>query len=403
MEHKKDVGLLIPFSVFLGGIGGGIVFPILPIIGIQFGVSAFFIGVILSANKFARLFCNQLVGFSIDRFGAKNPLILGLFIESVGSVLYVASLFYAHGFLMLLGRIIWGVGSAFLFISANTIALNMSVRSNRGKSTAKVRIALSLGVPAGLVAGGILSSLFGNIAAFLSSAFASLFSALLVWRFYKESGKISSKVSIGLKESFFYIFKNRNIATIGIGNMLTFFALQGVVMATLVLFVRKNSIHFLYPDARFSGGVIMAFMMVSSGISGVLAGRVVDKLKIRSNLGFPSAVIVFLGFVVLSTAHTSAAVILALIMLGVAIGVNNITLLSILGDITDQKNRGKAVAVYQLLGDVGGTIGPVFGIQLGVSVGFGFMYLATGFIFLFNLFVFFKLMLIEKQKVVFLS
>ncbi len=389
MSEKYDVGFVVPFAVFLGGIGGGIVFPILPILGLKFALSAFFIGVILSANKLARIFVNQFVGIAIDTFGGKKPLVIGLIVESIGSLLYVASLYLPlHGTLMLFGRIIWGVGSAFVFISANTIALNLSKRSTRGKSTAKVRIALSLGVPAGLVLGGILSSVFSDEVAFLSSSLASFVGSLLVVFFFEETVKPEFKTRITIIESIDFMFKNGLFAIIGLGNLLTFFSLQGVVMATLVLFIQKEHMHFIYPDPKFSSGIIMSFMMISSGFSGILAGRIVDKLKIRSNLGIFASVLVFLGFLLLSKAQTTSVLIVSLIVLGVAIGANNITLLSILGDFSHLNVRGKAVSVYQLLGDIGGTLGPIFGIQLGVSYGFSEMYLLTGIIFSLNILVF---------------
>ncbi len=395
MDKKNDVGFIVPFAVFLGGIGGGIVFPILPILGLKFTLSAFFIGVILSANKFARIFINQFVGIAIDLFGGKKPLILGLIIESIGSLLYVASIYAPyHGSLMLLGRLIWGAGSAFLFISANTVALNMSMRSTRGQSTAKVRIALSLGVPFGLVLGGVLSSLFSDTIAFLSSSIASFLGAILVLLFFKETVKPSFRTHIGIRESFQFMLKNKLFGIIGAGNLLTFFSLQGVVMATLVLFIQEKHLHFIYPDPKFSSGVIMSFMMISSGISGILAGRIVDRLKVRSILGVMASVIVLIGFLILSFTATTAVLIFALIVLGVAIGANNITLLSILGDFSSLENRGKAVSVYQLLGDIGGTLGPIFGIQLGLKYSFSSMYLLTGLIFSLNILVF----LILKKK-----
>ncbi len=399
-EKKTDVGLIIPLAVFLGGIGGGIVFPILPILGLQYGLSAAFIGFILSANRIARIISNQMVGISIDKFGGKKPLIIGLIIESIGSLLYVYSLYSNyHGIVMLIGRLVWGVGSAFVFISASTIALNLSVRSTRGKSTAKVRIALSLGVPAGLVLGGILASILGDAIAFLSSAVASLAAAIFVFTAFKEKIAITSKVSINIKDAFIYMFKHKTVFAIGLYNLFTFFSLQGVVLATLVLFIKSKNLHFIYPDARFSSGIIMAFMMISSGISSVITGRIIDKLKIRSVIAFPFIIVVILGFILLSIAEDSLTVIISLIALGSAIGINNVTLLSILGDMTNTQKRGISVSSYQLLGDIGGMLGPIFGVQIGVLWGFSTVYLITAIIFSFSFFILFYLYKVEKNAI----
>ncbi len=400
MEKKQSLGFVVPLAVFLGGIGGGIVFPILPILGLQFGLSAAFIGIILSSNRVARIVSNQLVGLFIDTFGGKKPLIIGLFIESIGSLLYVYSLYSTyHGVAMLVGRFVWGVGSAFVFISASTIALNMSVRSTRGKSTAKVRIAISLGVPFGLVLGGVLAGMFSDATAFFFSAFSSFISALLVIFMFQEKKKVSPKVSINIKDAFVYMFKNRDVLAIGLYNIFTFFSLQGVVMATLVLFIKSKNFHFIYSDARFSSGVIMAFMMLSSGVSGIIAGRIVDRLKLRSVITFPFVFIAVVGFIVLAKAANSYYVIAALIALGSAIGINNVALLSILGDITQKQKRGISVSVYQLLGDIGGMLGPVFGVQVGMLFGFSKAYTATAIIFSFSLLLLIRIYGMEKAHI----
>ncbi len=399
-EKKTDVGLIIPLAVFLGGIGGGIVFPILPMLGLQFGLSAAFIGLILSANRLARTISNQMVGISIDKFGGKKPLIIGLIIESIGSLLYVYSLYTNyHGTTMLIGRFVWGIGSAFVLISASTIALNSSMHSTRGKSTAKVRIAISLGGSAGLILGGILASILGDAIAFLSSAVASLAGAIFVFAAFREKIAITSKVSINIKDAFIYMFKHKTVFAIGLYNLFTFFSLEGVVLATLVLFIKSKNLHFIYSDAKFSSGIIMAFMMISSGISSEITGKIIDKLKIRSVIAFPFIIIVILGFILLSIAKDSLTVIISLIALGSAIGINNVTLLSILGDITKTQKRGISVSSYQLLGDIGGIIGPIFGVQIGVLLGFSTVYLITAIIFSFSFFILFYLYKVEKNAV----
>ena len=54
---------------FVGGLGGGVVFPILPLLGLQLGIPAVLIGLILSLNRITRLAVNPLSGMVVDRFG----------------------------------------------------------------------------------------------------------------------------------------------------------------------------------------------------------------------------------------------------------------------------------------------------------------------------------------------
>ena len=68
---------------FAGGLGGGVVFPILPIVGQALGIAPAMIGLILSLNRITRLGVNPFTGHLVDRFGARWPLTCGLLI--VGS------------------------------------------------------------------------------------------------------------------------------------------------------------------------------------------------------------------------------------------------------------------------------------------------------------------------------
>ena len=72
---RPATGWAIAGIAFLGGVGGGVVFPILPVIGMDLGISGFMIGLILSANRITRLGFNPVTGSLLDRFGARLHLL----------------------------------------------------------------------------------------------------------------------------------------------------------------------------------------------------------------------------------------------------------------------------------------------------------------------------------------
>ena len=71
---------------------GGIVFPILPILGVQLGLAGYLIGLILAANRIMRLVANPLTGLLVDRIGGKVPLTLGLLVEACATAAYSVAL-----------------------------------------------------------------------------------------------------------------------------------------------------------------------------------------------------------------------------------------------------------------------------------------------------------------------
>jgi len=54
IDRPPTVLLAVIASTFFVGFGGGVVFPILPNLGAVLGISAFMVGVILSANRWVR-------------------------------------------------------------------------------------------------------------------------------------------------------------------------------------------------------------------------------------------------------------------------------------------------------------------------------------------------------------
>lgn len=52
-------------------------------------------------------------------------------------------------------------------------------------------------------------------------------------------------------------------------------------------------------------------------------------------------------------------------------------LLTLLGDVSRVEIRGRTLGVYRVFGDIGGTVGPIFGINLAATWGFRAMYLSV--------------------------
>jgi len=73
-------------STFFVGFGGGVVVPILPNLGEVIGISPFLIGLILSANRFSRLFANAPAGALVDRVRTRRPFVAGMVIQGVASL-----------------------------------------------------------------------------------------------------------------------------------------------------------------------------------------------------------------------------------------------------------------------------------------------------------------------------
>ena len=138
-------------GVFLAGIGGGIVFPILPLVGLQVGLSLAFIGLILASNRIGRIVFNPVAGSLIDRYGGKPMMVIGLLVEVVVMGMYWLGVSGGSpGTMFLLGRLLWGPGSALAFVGGQTLALHAAGPALRGRVTGLAWPTYVLDRPGGL-------------------------------------------------------------------------------------------------------------------------------------------------------------------------------------------------------------------------------------------------------------
>ncbi len=395
--------------VFLGGIGGGIAFPIIPILGVQLGLPAFLVGWILSANRVTRLFANPVTGALIDRFGGKWPLTLGLLVEALATATYSLALHTAYpGWLLLAGRAIWGIGSSAIIVGGVTIALNASSEANRGRSTAVVRLALSLGLPAGMLAGGLVAGFVSNDAAFLSAAAVTLAAAALAWWTVPSSVprgplRIQERaprpvlVERVRRAAATVVRADRRVQAVWLANLLVFFSIQGVLLATLVLLVHARGIGIAGLGEQPMAGALLAVMMLASAAVTVYLGRALDRSPTRTGLALPGVVAAAAGFAVLALAGGAGSAVVGVVLLGLGMGGTSIPLLTLLGDLTPASQRGQVVGYYQFFGDVGGSLGPILGIELVTAIGFTPTYLGVAVLLLLELALLGALWRVERR------
>ncbi|MEJ2644443.1 MAG: MFS transporter [Gammaproteobacteria bacterium] len=372
---SRRIGLV----TFIGGLGGGLVFPILPALGLQLGIAGGMIGLILSANRITRMAFDPVAGRLVDRLGGKGPLALGLVIECIGILGYSAGLHLGTpAWWFLGGRALFGVGSALLLVGAQASVLGLSGDADRGRLTATVRIAMGLGLPGGLVLGGLIADRASDDTAFLVGAALTLLGALAALRLVPSAAhrphRHHGRQGLPLRQ-----LPGFPVLVSAWGfNLLIFLSVQGVLLATLVVLVHQRGLHLLGMADQGTGGLVMAAMMACSSLTALTLGRWLDRLALRSSVLLPALVVLATGFALLGLAHDLRLLLLGAILVGVSFNGVNLPMLVLLGDATGAQQYGRAVGAYQLFGDVGGSIGPIAGLEVGLHFGLLPTYLAVG-------------------------
>ncbi|QKY17628.1 MFS transporter [Halorubrum sp. CBA1229] len=409
-DRPPAVLLAVIASTFFVGFGGGVVFPILPNLGAVLGISAFMVGVILSANRWVRLVANAPAGALVDKYGTRKPFVLGLLVEGIATLGYVVALAmppaeslrplaaslprFAVGSLavgpdwwfapisvavapetwFLLARVVWGLGSAAVFATAYTIAADLSDSGSRGTNMGVVRGGITLGFPAGLVLGGIVSSVAGNAAAFVVAAAFALTASVVAYRYVPETHVTGDRSGDSIKP--WDVDTAVPALTVGLVNFGLLFAYIGALFSTLVLFLGENDISLFGLAPQGTSGLFMAGTVLSAAFFMLIGGRISDTRDSRTPILLTFLVVSFVGFLLLARSGSVVDLALACVFIGAGQGGTSGPMMALLADLTPDERMGRASGTNNVFGDIGGGLGPMVSLPLIEAVGFAPVYAA---------------------------
>lgn len=279
---EKNPVLHLQPPILLGCLGFGFLWFALPIYSKILGASALEIGGMFSIFSLTIALLRPLIGIASDKMGRK-------FFFVAAMVSYAASMAIfsrANNIIELYaGQIVSGIGSAMMLISAYTMATDLAVPEERGKSVGRLDEAIARGNLIGGIAGFVLiSNLPKNLGwqiIFSGYALLAAMGALLGWKKVPETrptqksqadgektmphelGKLMAIVfvtsaSVGMISPIFIIFLQDKF-TSNIGT-LVWAIIPGAIVAA---FFRS---YFGQLSDRFGRTRLMALGMVGSGI-----------------------------------------------------------------------------------------------------------------------------------------
>jgi len=361
-------------STFFIGFGGGVIFPILPNLGVVLGISPFLVGIILSANRFTRMLANAPAGGLVDRMGTRTPFVVGMVIQAFATSGYVVAMVAPlPEAWFLAARILWGVGSAFVFATAYTIADDVSDGGSRGANMGLIRGGVLFGFPTGVVLGGVLSEVAGTIAAFgVATAFAAV-AAVLAHATVPET-----HVESGIQESVKPWDVNTSLPalTVGLVNFAVLFVYIGALFSTLVLLLKHVEVSVFGFAPQGSSGIFMGITVVAAGLSMYFGGSLSDRTGSRVPILLVFLGATSLGFLLLALADSVVGLVVACLCIGMGQGGTSGPLMALLGDLVPDGEMGRAVGTNNVFGDVGGGVGPIVTLPLVETVGFEAIYVA---------------------------
>ena len=366
-------------GVFFGGVGGGVAFPIIPALGSVIGASALVVGMILSINRFTRLVMATPAGQLLDRVGTRRPMLAGLFVQGLVPLGYVLGLDpgpvpLSGAAVFFLARACWGIGSAFVFVGAFTTVTHVTSPENRGKWVGYMRGGQSLGFPAGLILGGVLSEAYGNAGAFTAAGVAGLFAAVVAF-FVLPNVEGSTTATTRLRDLPAVVRADVRMLAIGATNLSVRFLYAGVLLSTIVLYTNEYGISLGSLAGTGVSGVVMAISVLAMSVTTLFVGRLSDRTASRTYTVIPALGLLATGFVLLVVRPTVTGIAAGVAMIGAGVGGVGPPMLAYLGDIAPGEDVGKLGGVYNVFGDLGATIAPLIALPFASAVGVGTEYL----------------------------
>jgi len=367
MKTKKSSGFilnLLGIGTAISLLGDATLYTVLPHPDIftQLGITLSMVGLLLGANRAIRLVLNGPVGILYDRMPRRGLLVAALSIGAGSSIFYAIG----NGFwLLLMGRIFWGLAWSLLWVGGNTVVLDVSTEENRGRNSGIYQMWFFIGVATASFFGAMLTDIFGfRNGQWISVAVIA--ATALAWFFFLPETKINEATTKDtVKETDKPATMKLPWNVIAATSFTVFgarFLAWGVLAATAILWLSELfgdgiQIATIFIPIATLTGLYTALSNLTSIGSTPLAGSVSDRVGRRwPVIGF-AMLLGSLGLWLMSGEIRSLALIGAFLV--PIAGSSTETLIpAIAGDRVPNNLRSRALGLINTAGDLGATIGP---------------------------------------------
>jgi MFS family permease len=372
--HPAKVLFPLALGTAVSQIGNATLYIVLPTHTAEAGIALGVVGVLFSANRAIRLLLNGPMGLAYDHWPRRRLFVPALFIGVLSTVLYATT----RGLWPLLAaRLLWGLAWSGIWIGGTTVILDVTTVQNRGRWVGLYQIGFLLGLAVGAFGGGLLTDRVGYRATMgIAATVAAVGSLPALFLLPETRAARSQRRSSAVKETPLQWHADRALQTVLLIQAVNEFITNGVVAGTIALLVQH-----LLPATNLALGVatatgaLGATRLLLAMAAAPLAGTVSDRLGKRWPVTLGALVIGTASMVAVAANNPIAA--FAGIVLGALCGASVRALLATLtGDLVSPAQRGRAIGVLNVSGDLGRAAGPVVAYASLAWIGLPGVYLA---------------------------
>jgi MFS family permease len=392
----REVGVLA-IVAFVVALGFGVVAPAIPLFARSYGVGTTAVGFAISAFAFFRFVSAFGSGSLVERIGERAVLAAGLVVVAVAT----GTAALAGNFPLFVAlRAAGGVGSAMFTVAALSLLLRTAPAAQRGRSAATYQGGFILGGIAGPAAGGFLAEVSPRLPFFVYAGFLLAAGAVALVLLRPGAGPrpatpepVTSGVDqAGGAEPPATALPTTDPAPGGLRSALRSRAYLAALVANLgvgwVLFGVRNSLVPLYVTEELGRTVAWAGAgllagSVAQAVGLLRAGRLSDSWGRRPALVLGTS-LATAAIVILVLPPATGLFLLSMATFGLAASLLATVPAAVVGDVSPARG-GRAVAVFQMVADLGAVTGPLvagwltetFSYQVAFAVSAGVLGLAV--------------------------
>ena len=362
--------LVIGIGTCLSLLGDVSMYTVLPTHTLEAGITVAAVGVVLSANRWVRLALNGPMGIIYDRWNRRPFFVAALFTGAISTAIYgFTNVFWP----ILMGRLLWGLSWAGIWVGGNTIILDITRLDNRGRWMGFYQIAFFLGAASGSILGGTLTDIVGYHNTMKIHAGLTLLGAIIALIFLPETRRaIPPTQPDALKQRDIPI-PSAPLTRIQLISATALHGVNRIVMAgiltsTFGLYLLENFGETIQISDQFYGvatitgiglGSATLISMFSAPISGAISDRIKNRWRAASGGLLPG--IVGLSLLAIGSPLT--------IMMGIPLtaatsGSNQGLSTTLVGELGQVDRRGRRLGGLFTIGDLMSAIGPLLAYAL---------------------------------------
>jgi MFS family permease len=340
--------LYIGFSIVMGM---SLSASFLPILADSLDPSGVLVGLVISAWFLSRIFIELPAGIISERLGRSKVIVTGLGMSLLGSILCSQA---QHIYVLILGRGIWGMGTALYFMSNMALLMDILPASTRGKALGIFQGTEFIGSFIGAPLGAWLSTYLSFTGVFYVTTLFTILSFVIAFR-SREIRSIAPKkkeASLNL-EQISTSLRNWTVITVCVINLFRMFMRVGLYRTVLLLYLNKD-LGLSVGHIGWIVGFRIAGMVIFLFIAGVLSDRFGRKPVLVTGYIMSSISLLFYSISV-----SLPFLFLTSFIGGISDGLDMTTLTALLTDIAPIDARGAVVGLFRTFQDIGGFMGPL--------------------------------------------